>query len=195
MEEETDPRQGRRLKKAEFWRVSAKSIREAVGTLLNGFGEHPFRDSTDYDVLVDDGRHLPPKAVFGVAARRALGIDVTPRDFGGGEGTPCFKAIRAAGFPIVPKGGDGAPPLVPDERAWFEGDPKRETHARYERDREAVRRKKQDFRDKHNGRLGCESFGFVPHRRYGEENVEACMRYITRYPSRALGGGRQQSPI
>jgi hypothetical protein len=39
------------------------------------FGEvaHSFGPSTDYDLIADGGRRLPPKAVFGVALSMALG--------------------------------------------------------------------------------------------------------------------------
>ena len=143
-------------------RVSHKYIRDAAGLLLDGAVTHAFAESTDYDVVLQDGRCLAPKALFGVAARLALGVDVRPRHFRGGEGTPCFSAIRAAGFRVVPKAVDGGLPVPAEERKWVEGDARRGWHLRYERDPRAVMEKKAAFRKAHGGRLECERCGLVP---------------------------------
>ena len=187
METRTSLAPGRWLIGADFDRVESKCIREAVQALGNGSEKHPFAESTDYDVLLEDGTRLASKAVFGVAARRALGLDVQPKHFQGGEGTPCFRIIRAAGFPIVPKGGDGDVPPDPDQSKWIEGDARRETHIRYERDQNAVRKKKQAFRDKHEGRLGCEKCGCFPVEYYGKKSGEACIEVHHKVPLSVLG--------
>ena len=164
---------GRWLTGEDFARVKAEHIQEAVRALLSGSVVHPFAKSTDYDVVLDDGMRLAPKAVFGIAARRALGIEVRPRDFRGGEGTPCFRTIRAAQFRIVPKQRGGGVPPDPGD-AWVEGDPKRMTHVRYERNTRAARSKKRAFKEEH-GQLICEECGLVPVDQYGDESGDACI--------------------
>lgn len=105
---------GRVLSNSDFERVKRNHIRDAIRALKAGLENHPFAESTHYDVLLDSGRRLAPKAVFGVAARRALGLDLRPKHFRGGERTPCFRAIRAAGYKIVPKKKDGNMPKGPN---------------------------------------------------------------------------------
>lgn len=63
---------------------------------------HEFGPSTEYD-LVFDGKRYPPKAIIGLAARRAAGRTLTPYDFKGGEGSRCFRILRSLDFEIVPK--------------------------------------------------------------------------------------------
>jgi putative restriction endonuclease len=87
-------------------RVNSKHIIEAVEKLVGGAEIQDYGPSTDYDVVLEDGTRLAPKAVFGHAATKALGFTVLPRHFVGGSGTPCFKAIQAAGYEVVPKGAD-----------------------------------------------------------------------------------------
>ena len=176
---------GRWLKGEDFERVKAEHIREAVQDILGGVVDHPFAESTDYDVVLEDGTRLAPKAVFGVAARRALGIAVRPRDFRGGEGTPCFKTIRAANLPIMPKlSADGMPPNPADE--WVEGDRRRQTHLLYERSRAAVRAKKKAFKEEH-GQLRCEMCELVPVERYGDESGDACIEVHHKISLSSLG--------
>ena len=92
----------------------------------------------------------------------------------------------------MPKGGDGDVPPDPDQSKWIEGDARRETHIRYERDQNAVRKKKQAFRDKHEGRLGCEKCGCFPVEYYGKESGEACIEVHHKVPLSVLGHGRQR---
>ena len=114
--------------------------------LVEGIVNHLLSESTDYDVLLADGRRLAPKALFGVAASRALNLDVRPGHFRGGEGTPRFRAIRAAEFRIVPKAAEGDVPAPPEERNWIEGGPMRGWHLRYERNPGAAREKSKHSR-------------------------------------------------
>lgn len=175
---------GRWLRADDFGRVEAEHIREAVHALSSGSVDHPFAESTDYDVLLDDGTRLAPKAVFGVAARRALGIEVRPKDFRGGEGSRCFGAVRAANFQIVRKlGTKGIPPDSAD--VWVEGDPRRRTHLVYERDREAAQAKKNEVKEVH-GKLKCEKCGLVPVELYEDESGEACIEVHHRVPLSSL---------
>ncbi|MDE2718827.1 MAG: HNH endonuclease [Chloroflexota bacterium] len=165
----------------------------APGRWLPLAGEMPWRkklevsESTDYDVLLADGRRLAPKALFGVAASRALNLDVRPAHFKGGEGTPCFRAIRAAEFRIVPKAADGNVPVPPDERNWIEGEPMRGWHLRYERNPRAAKEKKRSFREAHSGRLECEQCGLAPSDSAVEVWGEACIEVHHTVPLAELG--------
>ena len=94
----------RRLPAATFDPVREDHIWLAVQSIVSGRVQHSFGESTDYDVIADDQSRLPPKAVFGVAASEALGIDIRPWHFTGGLNTRCFEAINDAGYRIVPKG-------------------------------------------------------------------------------------------
>ena len=180
---------GRWLTRTDFLRVRADHIQEAIRALVAGAVDHPFADSTDYDVVLDDGIRLAPKALFGVAARQALGIEVRPKDFRGGEGTPCFKTIRAAGLSIVPKHRNGGVPPDPVD-AWVEGDPKRMTHLRYERNPRAARWKKKAFLEEH-GQLRCEQCGLVPVEQYGDEIGDACIEVHHKIPLASLRQSRK----
>ena len=104
-EQADEPRDGW-LTARDFRLVSAEHVREAVEELRNG-ATHCFAASIHYDVVLGDGMRLPPKAVFGVAASHALGREVRPRDFRGGDKTPCFRKVEAAGFTIESKKAGG----------------------------------------------------------------------------------------
>lgn len=110
--------------------VKPHHVWAAVQALRGQTDWAPYSPSTDYDVLLEDGVRLPPKAVFGHAASQALGFPVLPRHFSGGLGTVCFAAIEQAGFEIVTKTGHGpASKLLPtDEDRWAEGAPKLVMH-------------------------------------------------------------------
>jgi hypothetical protein len=94
-----------RLPASELNKVGSDHIWNAVNKLLEGFSDHEFEASTDYDILTDTGELLAPKAVFGLAASEALGFKVQPENFSGGLNTPCFRILSESGFTIVPKGG------------------------------------------------------------------------------------------
>ena len=165
------------LPAATFDRVSEDHIWRAVELLVSGQVQHSFGESTDYDVIADDGSRLPPKAVFGVAASDALGIEFGPQDFTGGLNTRCFKAITEAGYPIVRKGDDVPPdeaPRDPEERMWLEGKLSLVTHLRRERAQGLAQAKKRAFR-REEGRLSCEKCGLKPEDIYGFDVGEACI--------------------
>ena len=167
-----------RLPAATLNQVTADHVWRAVERLVAGEVSHSFGESTDYDVIADDGTRLPPKAVFGLAASEALGFEVRPRHFRGGLDTPCFHAINEAGYLIVPKGEevqrDEVPPPDPEERFWVEGDKKIVSHLRRERGSGLTRAKKRAFKRKH-GRLFCEKCKFDPEAVYGVGIGEACI--------------------
>jgi hypothetical protein len=123
-----------RLPALELRKVTALHIWNAVQKLSAGFKGHPFWESTRYDLVAD--KRLDPKAVFGVAATEALGFDVLPGHFSGDLKSVCFRALRDAGYLIVPKG--QAPafktlPLSPEDRQWVEGRPALVAHLEKER--------------------------------------------------------------
>lgn len=174
----------RRLPAEELYKVQPHHIYNAVQRLLAGEANHPFAASTDYDVLLEDGTRLPPKAVFGLAATEALGFQVKPEHFSAGIGMPCFTIIEGADFRIVPKGASepaaktskpAAPPVAPEEdREFAEGKPKRIEHLKRERHQGASKAKKAAFKSKH-GILFCERCLMKPIEVYKSEVGEACI--------------------
>src|SRR6266508_611186 len=105
-------------------RVTAEHLWNAIDKLRDPSLDHPFGPSTDFDLVTETGERLPPKAVFGLAASEALGFEVQPKHFVGGRGTPCFRILQAAGYPIVAKNDMVPLPDVPvsqEEREWTEG--------------------------------------------------------------------------
>lgn len=74
--------------------ISAFSAKEAA--------KHGFTESTDFD-LIHDGRRLPPKAIFGLAAARRIGRPLTPAEFSGDDTAPSFAILRDLGFAIERK--------------------------------------------------------------------------------------------
>jgi hypothetical protein len=163
-----------RLPASTLEKVTAEDLLDAVDQLLAGV-EHPFGPSTDYDVLLDTGERLPPKAVFGVAATRALGFKVLPGHFTAGIDSPCFQALDAAGYKIVPK--DAPSPLVPSDAAdleWLEGTPKLRAHMKKERASGLAAAKKAEFKRIH-GKLFCELCNMDAAAVYGDVAGEACI--------------------
>jgi len=68
------PRSALRLPGGELKRVGSEHILRAVDDLLDGSATAPFDTSLECDLITPDGHHLPPKAVFGLAATEALGV-------------------------------------------------------------------------------------------------------------------------
>lgn len=153
-----DFRSQKRLPVEELQKVSSDHVWNAVKRLLDGYTDHGFDASKDFDLIVEGGVPMPPKAVFGVAASEALGFKVLPQHFTGGVGTPCFKILEKAGLQIVPKG--EAPDvnmtsLSREDREWTEGNRKLVLHLRRERGSNLARDKKAAFVLEH-GKLYCE---------------------------------------
>jgi 5-methylcytosine-specific restriction protein A len=176
-----DARSVERLPADMLQRVNATHVFDALEELRSRPVEDTaFGQSTDYDVLLEDGATLPPKAVFGLAASKALGFEVLPRHFSGGVDTICFRKLEACGLTIVEKGSapdvpdDVAVPLTEEDRVWIEGKLRLVTHLRRERRRGLSAAKRQAFREA-NGRLYCERCGFDPVSAYGTEMAEACL--------------------
>ncbi len=152
----------------------------SVMALLDG-AVHGFGESTDYDLLTDEGRRLAPKAVFGMALSRALNREILPKHFSAGEDSVCFRLLRDAGYRIVPKG--DAPAAVadadtdPDEtppEVYPEGAKVLKQHVGRERKPAAARAKKADFIRRH-GRLFCERCRTDPVETFGSEHGDACI--------------------
>jgi hypothetical protein len=154
-------RSRKRLPAALLQKVTPKHVWTAVQKLLGGHQVEPFGQSTDFDLIADDGQRLPPKAVFGIAASDAPGFQVLPRHFTGGVDTLCFRILEDSGYNIVPK--DAATPAIAvprsyDDEAWAEGNPKLVTHLKRERAKGLAQAKKADFKAV-NGALLCERCG------------------------------------
>lgn len=159
-------------------RIKAWSIQNKVSEKLLGGAMHEFGESTDYDVLLDDGTRLAPKAVFGLAASTALGFAVKPRHFAAGIDSPCFRIIESAGYEIVSKGTLGNVPAEDrpaDDFEWTEGTPKLRRHLSRERSPSLRKAKIAEFRRKNNGRVVCERCGEDPVLKYNTESAEACI--------------------
>jgi hypothetical protein len=166
----------KRLPVSELNKVRPEQIWQAVQLLLDGYAGHPFAPSTDYDVVNDDGRRLPPKAVFGIAAKEALGFEVVPDHFTAGLNSPCFRLIEDAGYRIVAKSEQPPelPMLIPEDQYWTEGNKKLTIHIKKERSPAASRAKKSQFKAMH-GKLFCEKCGLVPVEHYKTPYAESCI--------------------
>jgi hypothetical protein len=108
--------------------ITREDIEEAIAALDRG-EPHAFGPSTFYDLL-EGGRRYPPKAVVGLAARRALGRALRPEEFSGGEESWAFRLLRDRGFSVVRKQNNdqtSALPETPPVRVWIE-DTKTATH-------------------------------------------------------------------
>lgn len=152
----------------------------SVAALLDG-APHGFGESTEYDLITDEGQRLPPKAVFGLALSRALDREILPKHFSAGEDSVCFRLLREAGYRIALKGEeppataefefdhDDTPPEV-----YPEGTRVLKQHIGRERKPAVGRAKKAEFVKKH-GRLYCEMCRADPVTVYGSEHGEACI--------------------
>lgn len=173
----TSARSAARLPASELAKVTAEHIFKAIGCLLIDRYAHPFGESTDYDVVVEEGVRLPPKAVFGLAATEALGFPVGPQHFTAGVNSPCFRAIRGAGLIILPKGeaAEMLEALPEKDQEWSEGTPRLRKHLARERASGLREAKKAEFRRTNGGKLFCEHCQEDPVEKYGTEHAEACI--------------------
>ena len=173
----TVPRSALRLPEADLAPVNAAHIWHAAETLLAGHEAHRFGESRDFDVIVD-GARLPPKALFGIAATKALGFPVGPEHFSSGAGKPAFDLLAAAGFPIVHKDGSlqtlDEIPVSQEDRDWVEGSPRLRLHLARERARGVAQAKKAAFVSEH-GRLFCEHCGMDPVEVFEDPDGAACI--------------------
>jgi len=170
-------RSAERLPTNIFSPIDANHVFNAVHMLLEGHTYDPFGQSTDYDLIVDDNRRLPPKAVFGLAARLALGVEILPKHFTAGKTSVCFRILQQAGYRIVPKDQQAelAPPLSESDLEWAEGRPKLVTHLKRERAKGLAQAKRSQFKRDHAGKLFCERCGLDPVAVFGSIDGEACI--------------------
>jgi hypothetical protein len=161
--------------------VTAENLWHAVERLRGG-ESHSFGPSLDYDVVLEDGTRLAPKAVFGLAASEALGFEVLPGHFTAGETSPSFRILRAAGYTISTKNDEArsakGPPgalAAAADAEWREGTPRIRRHLGRERAAGLGEAKKARFRRENGGRLFCEACGFDPVAQYGTQDAEACI--------------------
>ena len=101
-----------RLPWSRFEGLTAEDVVAAI-VRYNAGEAHNFGDSTRYD-LVSHGVRYPPKAIFGLAAERVLGRQLTSADFAGGLGSICFRTLAKLGYSVVAK---SAIEDLPDEDA------------------------------------------------------------------------------
>lgn len=173
-----DIRSAERLSAEELHKVTAEHLWRAVQRLEGGFTDHGFGESTDFDVLLENGVRLPPKAVFGLAASEALAFQVQPKHIAVGDKSVCFRVLRASGFHIVSKDSTVVPPQPPPEEAdreWIEGTPRFRQHLRRERAAGLREAKKAEFRRLHHGKLFCEKCNDDPVAKYKTEDAEVCI--------------------
>jgi|tagenome__1003787_1003787.scaffolds.fasta_scaffold20047147_2 5-methylcytosine-specific restriction protein B len=83
-------------------RITRADVEEALAA-LDRREPHAFGPSIFYDLL-EQGKRYPPKAVVGLAARRALGRPLRPDEFSGGEDSWAFRLLRDLGFTICYEG-------------------------------------------------------------------------------------------
>jgi len=189
-----------RLSHSDLHKVKASHIFKAVQELQFENNEHPFGESIEYDVILNDGTKLPPKAVFGIAATEVLGFQVLPKHFTGGIDSPCFKILEESGYIIKPKSSstktikqsDNNIPADSEDIIWTEGKPRRIAHLRRERSSGLARAKKEDFKSK-NGSLFCERCNLDPVDLYGPEVGEACIEAHHIVPLSETPDGRKTS--
>ncbi|MGF6858207.1 HNH endonuclease [Paraburkholderia sp. CI3] len=175
VETQVDMRSSGRLPADVLRRATPDFIWRAVQKLVEEEVEHSFGPSIDYDLIADDGRRLPPKAVFGLALSMALdGESVVPGNFTAGG--LCFTLLRDAGYQIVRKGEAFEPPdrEIDTDREWREGDVKLKSHLRRERAPGLASAKRAQYRRMH-GLLSCERCSLDPVKQYGQEEGEACI--------------------
>jgi 5-methylcytosine-specific restriction protein A len=172
----TPPRGGGRMPSKLLNAITPEHVWEAV-QMLEASDDHPFGEPREFELVADEGVRLPPNAVFGTAARLALGADIPPEHFTGAAEERCHRILEAAGFEIVARGQpsrSAALPLPDEDREWAEGRPKLVLHLRRERAPGLARAKKRAFAREH-GHLFCERCGMDPVIVLGSAAGEACI--------------------
>src|SRR5262245_9191954 len=82
--------------------ITREHIEAALDMLDQGV-QHGFGQSTGWDLAVRS-RHYAPKAVVGLAAKLATGVELGPYDCSGGESDGAANGVlRALGFDVVAK--------------------------------------------------------------------------------------------
>ena len=87
-------------------------------TELDAGADHPFGESTKFEVF-HDGKRYAPKAVVGLACRFLLGRVLLPNEFSGGEAPgQANYALRRLGFTVLRKGQDDSEEENQARRNW-----------------------------------------------------------------------------
>ncbi|HGY9616381.1 HNH endonuclease [Vibrio harveyi] len=87
--------------------LTQNDVRNAVRQYLKqNCVVNTYSDSTTYDLIVDKEPY-PPKAIFGLAMSKLLGIEVISSHFSAGLKSPCFTTFENLGFELRLK--DGSP--------------------------------------------------------------------------------------
>lgn len=85
--------------------LTQEDVRKAVKRFLERDRTvNTYSHSTTYDLIVD-GEPYPPKAIFGLAMSKLLGIEVISTHFSAGLKSPCFTTFENLGFEIRLKQG------------------------------------------------------------------------------------------
>jgi len=157
-------RSSERLPAEVLARATPEHIWLTVQGLVQGeLSQGSFGDSTEFDLIAEGGQRLPPKAVFGIALSMALGATVEPKHFSRGENSPCFRALRAAGYQVLAKTGvEVGSTEEPEWREWDEGRKVLRSHLAGERAPSLAKAKKAQFRRLH-GVSGVSSVGWSHH--------------------------------
>jgi hypothetical protein len=92
-----------RIPASELYKIQADHLRNALSEFREGVLPSTFNDSTRFDLLVDGYRRFPPKAIVALAARRALGRDLSSSEFAGGESSTVFRLLVERGFEFATK--------------------------------------------------------------------------------------------
>lgn len=87
----------------DLYRIDRQSLLAAVNELRSGRAEHSFSESAFFDLLIAEEQRYSPKPVVGLAARRALGRALGPKEFNGGETSTAFRLLWERGFEIATK--------------------------------------------------------------------------------------------
>lgn len=83
--------------------ITKEHIRAAVAFWKKRPGHGGYRNSNQWDVVVDGVRY-PPKAIIAIANEKAGNGLITPRDFKGAATGKWHRALRDAGFSLLRKG-------------------------------------------------------------------------------------------
>jgi hypothetical protein len=78
--------------------ITRDDVLTAMRDFENGAGRE-FGPSVVYD-LINEDKPYPPKVVFALAHRRALGRSLAPGEVSSGENSTCFHVLRSLGFEI-----------------------------------------------------------------------------------------------
>lgn len=151
-------------------RVTAEHIWRAIQKLEDKPTNSNIEPNGHFYVVSDGNKKLSPNAVFSEALKLALNKEVGHRDFSVGIDSICFQTIKASGYDIIAKN-ENVPsnkvPLAPEDKIWAEGNQKRVSHLKRERQSGLSQAKRAAFIAQH-GKLFCERCNLDPVEAFGE---------------------------